>query len=423
MNTIKTAETAATTGTVTLTPPRPLWRNRDYLLLRFGETVSEFGSQASALALPLLILATTGSPAQAGLLGGLRGAAYLLFGLPAGALVDRWNRRVVMVVSDTIRAIAMASIPLALVAGRLTAMHLYAVSFTEGTLFIFFGLAATPSMTRIVAKAQLPTAVSQGQAIDAAAGMGGPPLGGILFGVSRMFPFMADAVSYAVSVVTVLCIRAPLTGERVARRQHLRTEIGEGFTWMHGQRVVQLLTLVSGGVNLLYGGYTLLLISLAQRQGASPTTIGLIFTTGGIGTIIGVAMTPWVQRRFTVGQIMVGIGWLFAITWPPYAFASNPFTLGFVNAIGFLFVPIYSGTHFAYRLMLIPEPLQGRVNSINRLVTFGCQALGFVLMGALIQWYGPISTVWITTVPATLLALLITLSATLRTAGKVADAA
>ena len=403
--------------------PRPLWRNRDYLLLRFGETVSEFGTQASALALPLLILALADSPAQAGLLGGLRGAAYLIFGLPAGALLDRWNRRVVMVVSDTIRAIAFASIPLAVVTGHLTAVHLYAVSFIEGTLFIFFGLAATPSLVRTVAKAQLPAAVSQGQVIDAAAAMGGPLLGGVLFGISRMLPFIADAVSYAVSVIATLCIRTPLTGERIESPRNLRAEIGEGFDWMRGQRTVQLITWISGGVNLLYGGYTLLIISLAQRHGASPTAIGLIFTTGGIGTLIGVVMTPWVQRRFTVGQIMVGIGWLFAVTWPPYALAPTSLALGVINALGFLFVPIYNGTHFAYRLMLIPEPLQGRINSINRLVTFGSQAIGFVLMGALIQWYGPVATVWITFVPATILAVLISLSVNLRRAGKIADVA
>ena len=118
--------------------PRSLWRNRDYLLLWSGQIISEIGSKSSLLAFPLLMLFLTGSPAQAGLLGALRGLPYILFCLPAGALIDRWNRKRVMILCDTGRALAMGSIPLAYVLGHLTLAQLYIVSFIEGTLYIFF---------------------------------------------------------------------------------------------------------------------------------------------------------------------------------------------------------------------------------------------------------------------------------------------
>lgn len=401
--------------------PRSLWHNRDYLLLWSGQAVSAFGTQTSGLALPLLILAVTGSPAQAGLLGALRGLPYVLFGLPAGALVDRWDRKRVMVLCDLGRALAFASIPVALATGRLTAAQLYAVSFIEGTLFIFFGLAETASLPRVVPKAQLPAAIAQGEATYAAASLVGPSLGGALFGLGRALPFVVDAVSYAASVVSLFFIRTRLQAERVATRRALRAEIGEGMRWLWQQPVVRLLMWLNGGVNLLYGGWSLLLIGLAQRQGASAATIGLIFSSGGVGTILGALLAPYVQRRFTVGQIMVGIAWIFALTWPPYALAPTPLALGIVNAIGFLFVPIYIGAQFSYRLVLVPDALQGRVNSVFRLVTFGSQALGFLLMGALLQWYGPVATVWITFIPQVALALLTTLSARLRRAGRIAE--
>src|SRR5690349_12210994 len=105
------------------------------------------------------MLALTGSPVQAGVLGGLRGVAYLCFGLPAGALIDRWDRRRVMLLSDAGRAVALGSVPLALLAGHLSAAQLYVVSFVEGTLFIFFGLAETACLTRVTTPRQLPTAV------------------------------------------------------------------------------------------------------------------------------------------------------------------------------------------------------------------------------------------------------------------------
>src|SRR5438270_3170247 len=118
-----------------------LWRNRDYMLLWGGQVVSTAGSAASAIVYPLLILALTDSPAAAGLAGALRALPYLVFSLPAGALIDRWDRKRVMILCDTGRALALASIPLALAFGILTVAQLFIVSFIEGTLFVFFNIA------------------------------------------------------------------------------------------------------------------------------------------------------------------------------------------------------------------------------------------------------------------------------------------
>ena len=119
----------------------PLWRNRDYILLWSGQMISSVGSRVSMLAFPLLVLALTHSPAQAGLIGAMRGLPYALLILPAGTLVDRWNRKRVMILCDIGRALALGSIPLALVLGHLTIAQIYVVSLVEGTLFTFFSLA------------------------------------------------------------------------------------------------------------------------------------------------------------------------------------------------------------------------------------------------------------------------------------------
>src|ERR1700694_5205805 len=116
----------------------PLWRNRDYMLLWSGQMVSSIGTRVSMLAFPLLVLAITHSPAQAGLIAALRGLPYALFILPAGALIDRWDRKRVMILSDTGRALALGSIPVAIVLGHLTIIQLAIVSLVEGTLVSFF---------------------------------------------------------------------------------------------------------------------------------------------------------------------------------------------------------------------------------------------------------------------------------------------
>src|SRR6202790_4001061 len=144
----------------------PLWRNRDYMLLWGGQIVSSVGTRVSQLAFPLLVLALTHSPAQAGLIAALRGLPYALFILPAGAMVDRWNRKRVMILCDTGRAIALGSIPVALLPGHLTILQLCIVSLVEGTLFTFFNLAETACLPQVVSKDQLTGAVAQNSVIE-----------------------------------------------------------------------------------------------------------------------------------------------------------------------------------------------------------------------------------------------------------------
>src|SRR5215472_14152119 len=128
--------------------PRPLWRNRDYMLLWSGQTVSSLGTQVSTIAFPFLVLALTGSLAQAGFMGGLRALPYLIFSLPAGALIDRWDRKLTMIICDAGRAISLASIPIAYALGDLTIIQLYFVSAIEGTLFVFFNIAEAACLPR-----------------------------------------------------------------------------------------------------------------------------------------------------------------------------------------------------------------------------------------------------------------------------------
>jgi len=118
-------------------PVRPLWRNRDFILLWSDQTVSTLGTSMSLLALPLLALALTRSPAQAGFLAAVQSLPYLVFSLPAGALIDRWDRKRVMIRCDAARFIVYGSVPLAYVLGHLTIAQLYLVALVGGTAFVF----------------------------------------------------------------------------------------------------------------------------------------------------------------------------------------------------------------------------------------------------------------------------------------------
>jgi MFS family permease len=211
-----------------------LWRNRDYLILWSGQTLSSFGTNISGFAFPLLVLFLTGSPAQAGFLGAVRSAPYLVFSLPVGALIDRWDRKRVMILCDSGRALALGSIPVVhAVLGTVPIIQLYLVTLIEGSLFVFFNIAEAACLPRVVTKEQLPAASGQNQASESASVMAGGPLAGVLYyNVSRLMPFLADAVSYVVSVVSLLFIRTEFQGERTAERRKLSAEIAEGLRWL-----------------------------------------------------------------------------------------------------------------------------------------------------------------------------------------------
>jgi MFS family permease len=395
-------------------PPRraavSLWRNRDFLLLWSGQMVSSIGSQVSLVAFPWLILTLTGSPVQAGLMASIRLIPYLLFGLPAGAFIDRWDRKRVMILCDSVRALALGSIPIAFVLGHLTAGQLYLVSFTEGALFIFFGLAETACLPHVVSREQLPAATAQNEFIYSVSGLLGPSLSGMLYSLGNALPFLADAISYAASVCSLFFIKATFQEERVVATRHLRAEIVEGLSWLWHHRVMRFIALLVGGLNLSSIGYVLIVLVIAQDQHASKPLIGFIFACGGIGSIIGAFLADPLMKRFSFGPLLIWATWAWALTWLPFAFTPNPFVLGLVTAAGFVVVPIHASIHYTYRLMHIPDQLQGRVNSVYRIILFGGQALGLVLTGALIQATGPVMTVLILFVPQFLLAVATTLN-------------
>lgn len=395
-------------------PPRPLWRNLNYMLLWSGQLISTTGSQVSSLAFPLLVLAVTGSPAQAGIVGALRGLPFALLSLPAGALIDRWDRKRVMILCDSGRALSMASIPVALWLGHLGLLQLYVVALVEGTLMTFFSIAEMTCLPHVVPREQLPTATAQNQAIDSTSWTLGPFLGGLLYGISRLLPFLLDALTFACSVLGLLFVRARFQDEREEGERHIWREIGEGLVWLWRDSLLRFLALLAFFLIAPSIGFTLILIELAQNLHASALVIGLLLASGGVGSILGSLCTPLLQRRFTFGQLTIGSAWVWAVSWLALAIAPNLFILGIANAVSLIIVPIYLSIQFSYRLLVIPDHLQGRVQSVYRLLSYGSQPIGVALTGLLLQWISPAWTVVVLFLPQGLVALIATFHRRLR---------
>jgi MFS family permease len=399
-----------------------LWRNRDYILLWGGQGISTLGSAISRLTFPLLILAFTGSPAQAGFVGALNALPYLILSLPAGALIDRWDRKRVMLLCDAGRAVNMASIPVMIALGHLTLVQLYCNSLIEGSFFVFFNLAEVACLPRVVSQEQLPAATGQNEAITNVATLLGPLLGGFFFSLYRLLPFLLDAISYVVSVLSLFFIKTTFQEKRVVKHRKLWVEIGEGLRWLWQHRLIRMMAFLTGSINFGMAGIVLILIILAQRLHTSTTFIGLVITIGGVGGILGSLLGAPIQRRFSFGKVIIGVIWVQALLSPLFVVAPNAILLGIIAAAFFTVIPIYNVTQFSYRLSLIPDELQGRVNSVFRLVAFGFQPLGLSVTGILIQQVGAIQTVLVLAALFLLLAIATTLNVDIRRASAVPHA-
>jgi MFS family permease len=380
---------------ITSTRPRSLWRNRDYILLLSGQTISNFGTQASQLAFPLLVLLLTHSPFQAGIISGLRLIPYIVLGLPAGAWVDRLDRKRLMLVSDLIRALALGSIPFAYFIGHLTLIQLYVTSLIEGSLYVFFSVAEASCLPHVVEKEQMSTALGQDKVSDGAASLLGPSIGGALFSFNLVLPFLADAISYAFSVISLLFIRISFQREKqpVVVQRKISTDVIEGLRWLWRQPIFCFLSLLNGGLFFSIAGMPILIITLAQQQHVSTESTGLITAASGVGMLIGSFLGPSIQKRFSLKQITIALVWAYCLVWPLYAIASTPFLIGVITAVLSMNPPIRGITNATYRYLLVPDEMQGRINSLLQLIAWCTIPLGNLVTGTLLQLQGSINTI------------------------------
>ncbi|MES9522039.1 MFS transporter [Streptomyces capoamus] len=401
----------------------PLLRNRDFVLLWQAAAVSGLGSNASSVAYPLLILALTGSPADAGLTGFIALLPQLLFQLPAGALVDRWNRRRTMIVCDVLRGLAVASVAVALLLHRLSLWHVLAVGFAEGTLTVCFRIAASAAVPNVVHPSQLAAALSRNEARARGAAMLGQPLGGVLFGLGRAVPFLFDAATYLWSLGGLLLIRREFQAERRPRTAPLHRELTEGVRWLWRQPFLRTTTFLVAGSNLLFQALFLTVIVMARGRHGSSAAIGVMFGVAAVGGVLGSLLAPAVERRLSMRTVVIGANWAWALLTPVLLVVRDPYVVGVVYALMCFVGPVWNVVVSAYQLAVTPDAIQGRVLGAVGLVAFGAIPLGSLVGGQLLAWLGADATVWVLAGWMVLLAATAAFSPSVRSAPTPAGAA
>ncbi|WP_295660447.1 MFS transporter [uncultured Nocardioides sp.] len=367
---------------------RSLAANRDFTVLWVGETVNQLGSRVSVFVFPLLAYSLSGSVLVAACVEAahLLGTAVVL--LPAGALADRIDRRVLMLAASGSGALLYASLVVAGLLGTLTIPHLAVVGLLTGVTAGVFGPAQISAVRSVVSTADLATALSQNQARRHVASLLGGPVGGALYSLSRWAPFAFDALTFAISCLTLTRIRTDLSAPPRASRTRVVTDIAEGISFILARPFFRVLMSWAALVNLVTNALTFVVLLRMIQADFPPAQIGLVETAAGIGGILGALAAPYVIDRVPTGALTVGVSWALALPLVPMIWWANPLVVGACSFFFLFLNPIGNAGIGAYRLALTPEHLQGRVTASAQFLAVALMPLAPLLGAALLHRYG-----------------------------------
>jgi MFS family permease len=363
----------------------PLRHNGGFRMLWIGQLLSDTGSEIGLLAYPLLILALTHSAVLAGVVGTARAITLLCLQLPAGALSDRLDRRLTMIVCDSVRAVLLALLGILIVLHLASWPVVLVVSLIEGGAGAIFDPAATAALPGIVPDEQLERAWAATEGRSYGASLAGPAIGGVLFGLGRAVPFLADAVSYAVSFGTVSRIRGRFRSERTVERKALWREVADGLRLVWRVPILRAVVIQAPLVNFAFMG-VIFTITLALRQhGTSTAVIGLVQAAVAAGGLLGAIVAPRLQGRLRLGTLAAVITSVGALLFGTAALLIPSPLVAAPVAASLMLAPAANAALFAVMLRSAPEEMRGRVTNTVVMVATGLATLAPLVAGLLVQ--------------------------------------
>jgi MFS family permease len=366
--------------------------NRNFRLLWIGQVLSDLGTQIGTLAYPLLVLALTHSAVIAGAVGTAANVAAFAVRLPAGALADRLDRRRTMILCDGVRTVALAVLAVLVATHAVAWPVVLAVAVVDrfgDTLFTPASMAALPL---IVADEQLESAWAVNEGRQYAANLAGPPLGGLLFGLGRALPFVADAISFGLSVLTSRGLTGTFaTPADPGARRGLWVESFEGLRHLWRDPFLRAVMIQTPLINFAVSGSIFTVIVGLRHHGVSAVVIGGAEAVIMVGGMIGAVVAPQIGRRLSMRQSILLLTvagaalMLVAAAVLPSPAVVIPLALPLVVA------PAANAALFSMMLRRTPPALHGRVNSGIIQVATGLAALaplagGLVIGAASARW-------------------------------------
>ena len=373
----------------------------DFRKLWIGETTSSLGTAVGSVALALVAVVTLkASPFMVGVLTAAAWVPWLFIGLVAGAWVDRWRRRTVMLVCDLVLLALFASVPAAAWLGALTTAQLVAVALLAGSVRVFFTTAYRSLLPSLVAKPELLEANVKLSAGESAADIAGPGLAGVISqAIGAVTGLLGDAVSYLVSALCLLRIKVRETPPAPAQRTGIRREIAEGVRFLAGDPLLRTLACFGAVGNLALGGIQAVqTLFLVRAVGLQPGAVGAVFAFVSIGGFVGATIAGRLARRFGTARglllcYLVVAPFIFLL---PLAGQQVPLAvsvLGWSVAVcGVVAGNVIAGSF--YQIYSPPEMI-GRIKASSSTINFGAFPLGALLGGYLGEALGSRATIWV----------------------------
>jgi MFS family permease len=378
-----------------------LLQHRDFRQLWAAETVSQIGTQITLLALPVLAVSVLdATPLEMGVLTALETAAFLVIGLPAGAWVDRWRRKRVLVTADLVRAATLATLPAAYLLDVLTLGQLFVVAAVTGTATVFFDVAYQSYLPALVDRDQLVDGNGKLEASRAVAQVAGPGATGVLLRLlGAPLLILADAVSFLLSAWFIGRIRRADTVPDRSSRRPLRAEIGEGLSFVVRHPLLRRIVACTSTANLFGSMTTALLVLFVLRElGLSESTLGFVFSVGAIGGLVGAGTAARFARLVGEGRAIPLAALVCALsgTLLPLAAVGAPAVLLVTGWFGLSWGTVaYNVVQVSFRQRLCPPGLLGRMNASVRFIVFGTMPVGGLLGGVLGDWLGVTPALWV----------------------------
>ncbi|CAI9392008.1 MFS transporter [Microbacterium sp. T2.11-28] len=389
--------------------PRRL--GRDFRWLLASSWTSNVGDGIALAASPLLIASMTDSPVLVASGAVLQFLPWLLFGLHAGAIADRVDRRVLIMVANGIRALVLVALCAFLVTGVATIWVVLVVAFVYGCAEVFVDTTSSTLLPMMVRKKDLGIGNARLQAGFLVANQfGGPPLGAFLFALGSFWPFAVQAICVALAVVLISRIattRVP-SADAAGPRTAVHTDILEGMRWLWRNPPVRTLVIIILTFNITWAApWGVLVLYATEHLQMGPVGYGALTTASAIGGLLSTLSFGWLESRFSFKALM-------RVCLTAEVLMHLAFALTTSGAIAFVIMFAFGAYAFVWgtisttvRQRLVPHELQGRIASVNMVGVFGGLVIGQALGGVIAQVWGLTAPWWFAFFGAALTLLLV----------------
>lgn len=374
-------------------PPR---MGSSFRWLLASSWVSNIGDGLALAAGPLLVASQTSNAFLVAMAAVLQRVPWLLLGLYAGAIADRVDRRRLVIAADAARAVVVALLCVALATGRVSIALVLVAMLLLGVAEVFANTTTSTLLPMLVQKQDLGVGNARLQAsLLVGNQIVGPPLGAFLFAVGAVWPFGAQAVLVALSVLLVARIVTPKGPVRDLEGTHILRDIVEGVRWLGHNDAVRTLAIVIVSFNITWGAaWAVLVLYALDHLHLDAVGYGLLTTAAAIGGLVSTFGYGWIERRFDLANVMRVCLLLEVLSHAAFALTSNGYVAMVIMVVFGAYAFVWGAVSTSVRQRATPMALQGRVSSVYMVCVFGGVVIGQLLGGWIAERWGLTAPFW-----------------------------